>query len=363
MTIQSVSGQGVLERLQRLVAFDTQNPPRELDAASPIFSYISESLGADFEIDVADHGLGRISMLAIRGKPSLLFNVHLDTVPISIEARFPALEMTRDEDRVYGRGVCDIKGAAACLLEIADFTDSPMAMLFTSDEEGASGCCIKEFVATGKTAAFSQVVVAEPTGCLAVLGHRGYLSVKGRFSGKAGHSSEQRALRDNSLHKLSGWVAAAVKHAEQLEHEDRRPCFNVGEVHGGIKSNVIADDAKLHWSARLSPGDSNEDFLEMMSALEYGDSAQWHVPFSGPPLPTAGMDVSKAQAFVEKHDIETGQAVDFWTEASLFAQAGLPAIVLGPGNIAQAHAVDEWVSIEQLELALQLYTKLVNTHD
>ena len=355
--------QDVLDRLQKLVAFDTQNPPRELDAASPIFSYLSESLGTGFTIDVTDHGLGRISMLAVRGKPSLLFNVHLDTVPISTEARFPALEMTRDEDRVYGRGVCDIKGAAACLLEIADSTEKPMAMLFTSDEEGASGCCIKEFLASDKTSAFSQVVVAEPTDCLAVLGHRGYLSVKGRFSGQAGHSSEQRALRDNALHKLSAWVAAAVKRAEQLERENRRPCFNVGEVHGGIKSNVIADDANLHWSARLSPGDSNEEFLNMMSALEYGDSAQWHVPFSGPPLPNSGMDVAMAQAFVEKHGIETGQVVDFWTEASLFAQAGIPAIVLGPGNIAQAHAVDEWVSVGQLELALQIYSKLVNAHD
>jgi len=363
MTIQSVSGQGVLERLQPLVAFDTQNPPRELDAASPIFSYISETLGTGFAIDIADHGLGRISMLAVRGNPSLLFNVHLDTVPISAEARFPALEMTRDEDRVYGRGVCDIKGAAACLLEIADSTDRPMAMLFTSDEEGASGCCIHEFVASDKMAAFSQVVVAEPTGCLAVLSHRGYLSVKGQFAGTAGHSSAPRALRDNALHKLSGWVAAAVEQAAQLENEGRRSCFNVGEVHGGVKSNVIADAAKLHWSARLSPGDSNGEFLKMMFALEYGDSAEWHVPFSGPPLPTAGMDVIKAQAFIEKHDIEAGPPVDFWTEASLFARAGLPAIVLGPGDIAQAHAVDEWVSIKQLDLALHIYTKLVKAHD
>jgi acetylornithine deacetylase len=206
---------------------------------------------------------------------------------------------------------------------------------------------------------FSQVVVAEPTDCLAVLGHRGYLSVKGQFSGKAGHSSEQRALGDNALHKLSAWVAAAVGHAKQLEREDRRPCFNVGEVHGGVKSNVIADDARLHWSARLSPGESNEMFLDDMSALAYGDSAQWQVPFSGPPLPISGMNVKNAQAFVKQHGIETGAAVNFWTEASLFARAGLPAIVLGPGNISQAHAVDEWVSIAQLEQALDIYTKLV----
>jgi acetylornithine deacetylase len=150
-----------------------------------------------------------------------------------------------------------------------------------------------------------------------------------------------------------------VRHAEQLELENRRPCFNVGEIHGGVKSNVIADNAKLHWSARLSPGDSNEDFLSEMSALEHGDLAQWQVPFSGPPLPTGKRGVEEARAFVETNGIEVGPPVDFWTEASLFAQAGLPAIVLGPGNIAQAHAVDEWVSIAQLEKALKIYAGLI----
>jgi acetylornithine deacetylase len=195
------------------------------------------------------------------------------------------------------------------------------------------------------------------------MSHRGFLSVKGEFTGQSGHSSEPRALRDNALHKLSGWVAAAVSKAEQMGTEGHRPCFNVGKVHGGIKSNVIADKANLHWSARLSPGDSNENFLDLMAGLDTRDSAQWQVPFSGPPLPTDGMDISHAKVFVEKHDIEAGPAVDFWTEASLFAQAGIPAIVLGPGNIAQAHVLDEWVSIEQLERALKIYTKLVKNHD
>ncbi len=354
---------GVLTRLQHLVAFDTQNPPRALDADAAIFAWISASLGPEFVIEMTDHGLGRISMLAVRGKPSLLFNVHLDTVPVLEGSRFPPLELTQHEGRVYGRGACDIKGAAACLLELAAATRKPMAMLFTTDEEGASGCCVNEFIGAGRATAFGQVVVAEPTDCKAVLGHRGYLSVKGKFSGVSGHSSEPRALRDNALHKLSGWVVAAVERSTQLEAENRRPCFNVGEVHGGVKSNVIASEARLHWSARLSPGDSNEDFLAMMSGLEHGDSAQWHVPFSGPPLPTAGMDVAGAQAFVERHGCDAGPAVDFWTEASLFARAGIPAIVLGPGNIEQAHAVDEWVNIEQLESALKIYTKLVNAHD
>ncbi len=353
----------VLNHLEALIAFDTQNPPRSLDADAPIFADIKEALGPDFDIEVIDHGLGRVSMLAVRGNPDLLFNVHLDTVPVIEGSRFPALEMTQEDNRVYGRGSCDIKGAAACLLEVAATTDQPMAMLFTTDEEGASGVCVAEFVRSEQSRAFKQVVVAEPTDCLAVLSHRGYLSVKGEFTGVSGHSSEPRALKDNALHKLSSWVAMAVTTAEQMELEDRRPCFNVGEIHGGIKSNVIADQARLHWSARLSPGDSNEDFLDLMTGLDSSDSATWKVPFSGPPLPTDGQDISQAQAFVDRHGIESGPAVSFWTEASLFAQAGIPAIVLGPGNIAQAHVVDEWVSLEQLERALEIYKKLVESHD
>jgi acetylornithine deacetylase len=271
--------------------------------------------------------------------------------------------MTREGDRVYGRGSCDIKGAAACLLEVAVSTDAPMAMLFTTDEEGASGVCVDQFVLSEQCRAFKQVVVAEPTECLAVLSHRGYLSVKGQFSGESGHSSEPRALTDSALHKLCNWVAAAVVTAGQMQAEGRRPCFNVGEVHGGIKSNVIADQARVHWSARLSPGDSNASFLDMMTGLGEGEGANWQVPFSGPPLPTEGRDDSKARAFVERHGLETGPAVNFWTEASLFAQAGYPAIVLGPGNIAQAHVVDEWVSLAQLENALAIYAKMVRSYD
>lgn len=354
---------GVLNHLKSLVAFDTQNPPRAMDADSPIFGWISAVLGPAFNIEITDHGLGRISLLAVRGEPTLLFNVHLDTVPVIEDSRFPALEMTLHNDRVYGRGTCDIKGAAACLLEIASGTDNPMAILLTSDEEGASGCCVSEFVRSPQSQAFKQVVVAEPTECLAVTSHRGYLSVKGEFSGKPGHSSEARALQDNALHKLTAWAAAAVGEAGRMDLEGRRSCFNIGEMHGGIKSNVIAARANLHWSARLSPGDNNQTFLDTMTTLDRSDSAQWQVPFSGPPLPTDNMDTSKAQAFVGRHGIEAGPVVDFWTEASLFAQAGIPAIVLGPGNIAQAHALDEWVSIDQLEKALQIYSRLVNTHD
>jgi acetylornithine deacetylase len=354
---------GVLDRLAHLVAFDTQNPPRDLTAESPVYHWIIDVLGKGFEVSVTDHGLGRVSLLAVRGIPSMLFNVHLDTVPVISGSRFPALQLTRHNDRVYGRGACDIKGAMACLLEIAASTVQPMAMLFTSDEEGASGCCIREFIDSGQAGGFEQVVVAEPTRCQAVLSHRGYLSVKGEFFGIPGHSSEPRALHDNALHKLCAWVASATELARQMEHDGHRPCLNVGEVHGGIKSNVVADKARLHWSARLAPGSSNRDFLAAMTAQIHGGDAEWQVPFAGPPLPVDGNDILQSEKFVAKHGLETGPPVDFWTEASLFAETGTAAIVLGPGDIAQAHAVDEWVSIDQLARALEIYSRLVIGHD
>ena len=355
--------EGVLQKLEKLVAFDTQNPPRDINLNSPIFSWIEQTLGDSFKVDLYDYGQGRISMLAVRGQPSILFNSHLDTVPVIEGSRFPAHELTRHKNRVYGRGACDIKGAAACLLEVAASTDKPMALLFTTDEEGNIGCCVKEFVASGLLAGFDQVVVTEPTECKAVLSHRGFLSVKGEFSGVSGHSSEQRALRDNAVHKMAKWSALAIDAAQKLEDEGNRPCFNMGEVRGGIKSNVIADKAFVHWSARLSPGDSNEDFLALMCDLKPGDEVEWEVPFSGPPLPTRGMDLTAAKSFAQRFNLEVGPDVNFWTEASLFARAGVPAIVLGPGDIAQAHAVDEWVSIEQLEKGLQIYKNLVEAHD
>jgi acetylornithine deacetylase len=354
---------GVLDLLESLVGFDTQNPPRALAADAPVFGWLAEVLGADFAVEMTDHGNGRVSMLAVRGEPSLLFNCHLDTVPVLDGARYPALELTRDGDRVYGRGACDIKGAAACLLEVARSTRDPMALLFTTDEEGANGCCIAEFLDSGRASRFEQVVVAEPTDCLAVTSHRGYLSVKGSFEGVAGHSSEARALQDNAIHRLSAWVAAAVEKAALSDSVGQRSCFNVGEVYGGVKSNVIADTAGLHWSARLPPGADNDEFLEAMAGLDASGAARWHVPFSGPPLPTGGRDTAKAEMFVERHGLEAGAIVDFWTEASLFAQSGIPAIVLGPGNIAQAHAVDEWVAVGQLQQALKIYMQLVKNDD
>lgn len=172
-------------------------------------------------------------------------------------------------------------------------------------------------------------------------------------------------MRDNANHRMARWAAGALQLAQgkKKTEDDPGACMNIGIVDGGTKSNVIAGGAFVHWSARLRPGESNEEFLaEIQSCDEHGSSTQWEVPFSGAPLPASGQSDGPARAFCRQHGLEPGNPVDFWTEASLFSGAGLPAMVLGPGHISQAHVADEWVELEQLSTAYDLYSEVVKHH-
>lgn len=357
-----MSSSAILHHLEALVACDTQNPPRQIDGDADIFRYCSEQAGPDFSIRTWDHGDGHVSWFAVRGKPSVLFNVHLDTVPCGDGWDADPLRLDVREGRAYGRGACDIKGAAAVLLSLAGQGAENLALLFTSDEEGAGGCCVDNFLTSGEADRFGQIIVAEPTNCRAALGHRGFLSVKTRFSGAPGHSSEARALSDNANHQMARWASKALELAEsrKLGPDDPGTCLNLGIVDGGSKSNVIAGGTFVHWSARLRPGDSNDEFLQAVKDCAGPDAVvDWEVPFKGEPLPAGGWDDAAAKAFCARNELPPGEAVDFWTEASLFSAAGLPALVLGPGDIAQAHAANEWVSLAQLAQAFELYSRVV----
>ncbi|MCC7256637.1 MAG: M20/M25/M40 family metallo-hydrolase, partial [Dokdonella sp.] len=134
-----------LAHLRVLVAFDTRNPPRAIDGGG-IFAWLRENLPG-FDCRVTDHGAGAVSLLAIRGKPRLLFNVHLDTVPDSPHWSASPFELRVDGERAVGLGACDIKGAAAALVAAAQATHGDAAFLFTSDEEANDPRCIAAFLA------------------------------------------------------------------------------------------------------------------------------------------------------------------------------------------------------------------------
>ncbi|HSN96906.1 MAG TPA: acetylornithine deacetylase [Candidatus Nanopelagicales bacterium] len=356
---------GVLERLERLCAFDTRNPPRAIDQGG-LFAYLAAELQpAGFTITVNDLGDGCISLLAVRGPAARsLINVHVDTVPADPAWTRDPLRLLVEGDRATGLGACDIKGAAACLLAAAAETRGDAALLFTSDEEAGSSRCVRAFLEEHRHHA--RVFVAEPTRCRAVIAHRGIGTAIGEFRGKGGHASSPRALADNAVHEAVRWASRALAHAAESEarrygelHGIR---YNLGVLQGGIKANMIASTATVRFGVRPLPDQRPEDVVAAITALAPDpDRVTWTPGFTAPPLPADPARAERAEAVARELGLPLGPPVDFWTEAALFSAAGHDSVIVyGPGDIAQAHTADEWVALPDLAEASRTYRRLLD---
>jgi acetylornithine deacetylase len=309
-------------------------------------------------------------LFAVRGNPRRVFNVHLDTVPSSEAWTADPHVMRRFDDRVVGLGVCDIKGAAAGLIAAANVTDGDAAFLFSSDEEANDPRCIATFL--GSDHGFSEAIIAEPTRCEAVLAHRGISSVLMKFRGEAGHASGANAMTANALHQAMRWGGNALDLVE-AEASARFGGltglrFNIGKVEGGIKANMIAPSAEVRFGFRPLPSqDIDALHVRFGSCAATGALERYQETFRGPSLPAG--DVASAEErrllardLADELGLPVGNAVDFWTEASLFSLAGLTALVYGPGDIAQAHTADEFVTLEQLQRYADTITRLLQNN-
>ncbi len=345
----------ILPHLEALVSFDTRNPPRRI-GADGIFDYIRTQLPG-FRCTVTDHGDGAVSLLAVRGSPRRVFNVHLDTVPSSDAWSADPFTLRVTADRAIGLGACDIKGAAAGLIAAANVTTGDAAFLFSSDEEANDPRCIAAFL--GSDHGFAEAIIAEPTRCAAVLAHRGISSVLLKFRGEAGHASNANALHASALHQAMRWGSRAL---DLVEAEAAAQFgglqglrFNIGKVEGGIKANVIAPSAEVRFNFRPLPSQDIDVLHTRFGACAaVGVLDRYEETFRGPSLPAGDVAYVEqrrqaAQVLAESVQLPLGNAVDFWTEAALFSQADLTALVYGPGDIAQAHAADEWVALDQLQ--------------
>ena len=360
----------ILKYLDFLIQQDTQNPPRKIHKDDKLFVYLEKHFSdLGFSVEITDLNDGHVIFYAVLGKPNILFNVHLDTVPVTSGWHHDPFKLTVSNNKAYGRGSCDIKGAAACLMAIAEQRHGDMAVLFTTDEEGANGCCVQSFIDNNDLSQYAQIIVAEPTGSQAVLSHRGYLSAQVEFAGGCGHSSIPIALSSNAIHKSNRWLSKALEYA-QSHTSKLNPagiCFNVGYIKGGEKNNMIAEKSSLGFSARVPSGYSSEKIFNAIKAFDQDNTTHWNASMLAPALPAYNQKSTDnnefAKEFCTKNTLKIGDAVDFWTEAALFSAAKLPAIVLGPGDIKQAHTIDEWVELSQLESTYQIYTKVIkNAH-
>ncbi len=353
-----------LVHLERLVGFDTRNPPRAIDGAG-IFSYLRTQLeAAGLRCDLRDLGDGCLYLLATRGDPQLLINVHIDTVPADPAWSVDPPRLVFDATHATGLGACDIKGAAACLLTILPRTAAPVAVLFSSDEEAGSSRCVRAFLESHR---FPDVLVAEPTRCRAVLEHRGIGTATARFTGVGGHASAARALRDSAVHEAVRWSARALEHAEHTIIGDgplRGLRLNLGAIEGGLKANMIAADALVRLGVRPPPELPPERALAELAALAPDPTRLQFTPgFLAPPLPASDRLATartSATALATRLGLSIADPVDFWTEAALFSAAGATALVYGPGDIAQAHTAGEYVALAELARAAADYLRILS---
>ena len=340
----------ILDHLAPLVAADTRNPPRAITPDHPLLIAIRAALPS-FEIDVTDHGEGSLVIDARRGEPSVLFNVHMDTVPTAEGWSRDPHDLHRGETRATGLGACDIKGAAAVLMTLAEDTDAPMRLVLTTDEEAGQSTCIRRFLESPP--GVSLAVVAEPTEARAVTRHRGIVSARTVFGGESGHASQGGR---SAVHQAARWIADAS--SGDLAAETR---LNFGRIEGGVKPNMVAASCEVLYGFRPRPGEDAQATLRAIQGR--AKDAEHHPRFVGPAMPSdadgrSAKAQGRASEAVETYGLAPGPQVDFWTEASLFSEAGIPALVLGPGDIAQAHTADEWVAYETLLATFDAYERI-----
>ena len=335
---------------------------------------------------------GRDNVLArleatVPDAPTILWDAHQDTVPAEGMTIEPFAPLVRD-GRMYGRGTCDVKGGMAAMLVALDrLRASPLPRRATvvfsatvNEEFGFSGARAlvrlwSDSAPVPTDAAARQLgggrpvaaVVAEPTDLDLVMQHKGAVRWRIRVRGRACHSAFPE--RGSNAIYPAGRVILAIEAlaAELLARQPDHPCgpptLNLGTIRGGAGVNLVPDLAVLEVERRVLPGESpvaaRDEVIARIAAACEAATVEHDPPF----LESAGLaDASAdraAAAWIEAlaAAVRAGGAAGrrtaarYGTNASVFAEAGVPSVVFGPGSIAQAHTADEWIELAQVDAA------------
>ena len=298
------------------------------------------------------------------GTPRLLLNAHLDTVPVApgwtgdpFTAR---LEGAPGAERLIALGSADTKGAAAAILAALDeVKPRDVGVLFSGDEE-RSTLAIRHFLATDHWRGAERAIVCEPTNLRVGTRHRGIISFEATATSPGGHSSRADGL-PSPIALLSRLGAAldarAIAARSQGPEGFKGLCLNLAKLDGGTAFNIIPSEATLHVSLRPPPGASLEALRAEVLTLARQTAPEVVLRFL---LDNAPFQTRLPGAFVPLLGEAAASPIDlaYWTEAALLAAAGVDAVVYGPGDIAVAHAPDEFVPLAQLREAAQRFARL-----
>jgi acetylornithine deacetylase len=347
-----------VELLTRLVAVDTHNPGGNETQLCHLLADELRARGG--QVRVRGEGVNAYAF-ATWGKPRLLMNAHVDTVPVNSGWSGDPFTPRVADGRVVGLGACDTKGAiAAILCALDDAPPRDLAVAFTGDEE-RHGTMIRALLTNERDAlsAVERAIVCEPTSCRAGTRHRGILWIEANIGGHGGHSSRA----DDEPAPLYDAARLAVAFAEWGQRQRdigpigfRGQCLNIAKLDGGVAFNVIPDEATLTISVRPPPGSDVDAVRDELFALarDVVPRVQLTSPMRNPSFATR-----TPSAFHEA--LGAAQPVDlaFWTEAALLSAAGIDCVVYGPGDIAHAHAPDEFVPIADLQRARETFAAIL----
>jgi len=354
--------------LAELIALPSVNPafmpPRHPHAGEKNVADFLASVAAraGLEIELQKVMPGRFNLLA-RLRPrnkvrrTILLAPHLDTVGANATKFIPQ----RKNGRLYGRGACDTKGSIAAMLtalcELADSKSRPLEteIVFAGliDEEHAQAGS-RALAASGFKA--DMAIVGEPTRLQVVTAHKGSLWLDLETRGKAAHGATPQ-LGKNAIHEMARIVdLLETDYAAQLRKR-KHPLLgaatvNVGKISGGTQPNIVPDFCKISVDRRTLPGETDAKVKREIAAfLRFMKlSANISSTKLAPALP---LETNYKLPLVQQYLKCVGQTkplgVHYFCDAAILSAGGIPSVVFGPGDIAQAHTEDEWISLTELE--------------
>ncbi len=361
--------------LAELIALPSVNPAFVLPggtSARQARSIFGEKRVADFlaafaaraglEVELQTVLPGRPNVIA-RLRPrnkirqTILLAPHLDTVGAD-EAQFIP---RRKNGRLHGRGTCDTKGSVAAMLtalcELAAWKSRPR-----ETEIVFAGLVDEEHAQAGSRALAASrleadlAIVGEPTRLQAVTAHKGSLWLQLDTHGKAAHGATPQLGR-NAVHAMArivDWLE--TDYAARLRkrtHPLLGPAtVNVGTIHGGSQPNIVPDRCAITIDRRTLPGETEAGVRREIAA--WLRAKKLSATISSTKLaPARPLETDPRLPLVRQFLLSLGQAqpagVDFFCDAAVLSHGGIPGVVFGPGDIAQAHTADEWISLVSLE--------------
>ncbi|MEQ8815572.1 MAG: acetylornithine deacetylase [Thalassobaculum sp.] len=371
--------------IERLVGYDTTSRNSNLELIEDVRGYLAEH-GVEARLTRDETG-GKANLWATIGPDvagGVVLSGHTDVVPVDGQKwTSDPFAVARRDGRLYGRGTCDMKGFVATALALVPEMAKaglrvPIHLALSYDEE--VGCLgVRGIIqdVTGNLPRPRAVIVGEPTSMQLIGGNKGTRVYHTDITGVPAHSS-QPALGASAIDaaaRLVGFLGELGREfeadADPLSAFDP-PCstFNVGVIHGGTAHNIVAETCHLTWSVRLVPTD-DADAIEARIRRFCDDELEPALKAAAPhagvvtvrvtDVPGLQPDETSAAEALVRHltGLNASGVVAYGAEAGLFQQAGIPAVIFGPGSIDQAHKADEFVDVSQIDECGAFVEKLI----